>query len=88
MKNSTNPLIKHIPKFLEYIEVEKGLSQATSRNYHNFLLVFIEWLKDNKLDGMKPHELTPDHIWNYRLYLSRKKDKEVNGQLIKKTTQS
>lgn len=85
MNKSTTAVIKHIPRFLEYIEVEKGLSPTTSRNYHNFLLVFINWLKDQKLSDIKPHELTAEHIWNYRLYLSRKTSE---GQFIKKTTQS
>ncbi|MFA5047665.1 MAG: tyrosine-type recombinase/integrase [Patescibacteria group bacterium] len=86
MNKSSTPLIRHIPKFLEYCEIEKGLSQITSRNYHNFLKVFINWLKDNSLSDLKPHELNGDHIWNYRLYLSHKKDKK--GQPLKKTTQS
>lgn len=86
MKKSEIPIIKHIPRFLEYIEVEKGLSPVTSKNYHNFLLVFIDWLKDQKLSDIRPHELSADHIWNYRLFLSRKSDHD--GQFIKKTTQS
>ena len=85
MNKSSIPIIKHIPRFLEYVEVEKGLSPTTSRNYHNFLLIFVNWLKDHKLSDIKPHELSTEHIWDYRLYLSRKKDE---GQFIKKTTQS
>ena len=85
MKQSDIAIIKHIPRFLEYIEVEKGLSPTTSKNYHNFLLVFIDWLKIQKLEGLRPHQLSTDHIWDYRLYLSRKKD---GDQFIKKTTQS
>jgi len=86
MEKSSKPLIKHIPLFLEYCEVEKGLSPISSKNYHNFLKVFIDWLRDNKLTELKPHELTPDHVWDYRLYLSRKKDNK--GAYLKKTTQS
>lgn len=85
MNKSAVPIIKHIPRFLEYIEVEKGLSPTTSRNYHNFLIVFIDWLKAQKLSDLRPHDLSTDHIWDYRLYLSRKKSE---GQFIKKTTQS
>ena len=85
MKKSNISLIKHIPDFLDYCEVEKGLSPISTRNYHNFLKVFVSWLKINDLTGIKPHELTSDHIWDYRLYLSRKKNK---GSYIKKTTQS
>lgn len=86
MEKSSKPIKKHIPRFLEYIEVEKGLSQTTSRNYHNFLKVFIEWLNENKLSNIKPDQLTAEHVWNYRLYLSHRKDDD--GSYIKKTTQS
>jgi len=85
MKKSSTPLIKHIPRFLEYIEVEKGLSPTTAKNYHNFILVFVNWLKSRNLCHIMPHELTPEHIWDYRLFLSRRLD---DGHLIKKTTQS
>lgn len=86
MKSFNIPIIKHIPDFLDYCEVEKGLSPVSTRNYHNFLKVFVTWLKNNNLSDLKPHELTPDHIWDYRLYLSRKQDDK--GHYIKKTTQS
>jgi len=86
MNQSTKPIIKHIPDFLAYCEIEKGLSPVSTRNYHNFLKMFVNWLNDGKLSGLKPHELTPDHIWNYRLYLSRRCDSK--GQYIKKTTQN
>ncbi len=86
MPKSAGSIISHVPDFLEYCEVEKGLSPISTRNYHNFLKVFIQWLEDNKLAGLQPHEITSKHIWDYRLYLSHKKD-DV-GTYIKKTTQS
>ncbi|MFA6228099.1 MAG: tyrosine-type recombinase/integrase [Patescibacteria group bacterium] len=86
MKKSSEPLIKHINDFLDYVEVEKGLSPVSAKNYHNFLKVFIVWLKDNNLAQIKPHELDSKHIWDFRLYLSHKKDQR--GQYLKKTTQS
>lgn len=86
MKKSNISLIKHIPSFLDYCEVEKGLSPVSTRNYHNFLKMFVSWLKDHDLVDIKPHELTTDHIWDYRLYLSHKQDDK--GKRIKKTTQS
>lgn len=86
MQESTIPLIKQIAPFLDYCEVEKGLSPTTSKNYHNFLKMFKDWLIEQGFDGLKPHELTQEHVWNYRLYLSRRKDKK--GNYIKKTTQN
>ncbi|MBI5221788.1 MAG: tyrosine-type recombinase/integrase [Candidatus Magasanikbacteria bacterium] len=86
MNKSSTLLIKQIPNFLDYCEVEKGLSPVTTKNYYNFLKMFTGWLKDNHLESLKPHELTQEHVWNYRLYLSRKKD--AKGQYNKKTTQN
>lgn len=86
MQKSNTTLIKHIPTFLEYCEVEKGLSPVSSKNYYNFLKVFVEWLTKSKLSNLLPHELTAEHVWNYRLYLSRKQD--YKGAYLKKTSQS
>lgn len=86
MHKSKVSINKQVSDFLDYCEVEKGLSPVSTRNYHNFLKTFLSWLKDNNLSEILPHEITPDHIWNYRLYLSRKKD--ARGRYIKKTTQS
>lgn len=86
MNKSSTPIIKQIPNFLDYCEVEKGLSPVSTRNYHNFLKMFRDWLTAQGLTGLKPHELTQEHVWNYRLYLSRKKDKK--GSYNKKNTQS
>ncbi|OGH95227.1 MAG: hypothetical protein A2538_01330 [Candidatus Magasanikbacteria bacterium RIFOXYD2_FULL_41_14] len=86
MNKSNKPIIQHIPDFLDYCEVEKGLSPVSVRNYHNFLKIFIQWLNYTTQTNLKPHELTSEHIWNYRLYLSRKKDSK--GNVTKKTTQN
>ncbi len=86
MQKSNKPLIKHIPVFLEYCEIEKGLSPVSSKNYHNFLKLFIDWLDKSKLSNLLPHELTPEHVWSYRLFLSRKQD--YKGAYLKKTSQS
>lgn len=91
MKKSNLPLIKHINNFLEYCEVEKGLSPVTTHNYHNFLKTFIFWLKISKKQDIKPHQITEKDIWNYRLFLSRKKNKKkvsTYQSYIKKTTQN
>ena len=86
MHKSNQPISQHVLAFLEYCEVEKGLSPVSTRNYDNFLRTFTRWLDESKLSGLKPHELTPEHIWSYRVYLSRKKDSK--GKYTKKTTQN
>ncbi len=86
MRKSSNPIISHIPTFLEYCEIEKGLSPVSTRNYDNFLKMFTRWLVEQKLSALKPDQLTPEHVWDYRVYLSRKQDRR--GKYIKKKTQN
>jgi len=86
MTKSDIPIIKHISDFLDYCEVEKGLSDNTQKNYERYLTKFTSWLTGTKKAGLLPHELTSEHIWAYRLYLSRFQDKK--GHSLKKTTQN
>jgi len=86
MKKSTQTIIKHIPDFLDYCEVEKGLSNKTQENYQYYLSRFILWLKKSQKETLLPHELTADDIWAYRLYLSRYTNEK--GRSLKKVTQN
>lgn len=72
---------KHTAEFLDWLDIEKGLSSKTQENYHHFLNRFLSWLKTANLDGMNPAQLTPEHIWNYRVFLSRTRS-------LKKSTQN
>ena len=85
MKESNKPIIKHIPDFLDYCEVEKGLADKTQRNYQRYLQKFIIWLKNSKKEGLLPHELSSEDIWAYRLFLSRYTNEK--GHPLKKVTQ-
>lgn len=86
MEKSNKPIISHIPDFLDYCEVEKGLSNNTQKNYRRYLEKFITWLKKTEKQGLKPHELTSEDVWAYRLFLSRFQDEK--GQPLKKITQN
>ncbi|PJA84510.1 MAG: hypothetical protein CO144_01385 [Candidatus Nealsonbacteria bacterium CG_4_9_14_3_um_filter_35_11] len=86
MKKSEKIIIKHIPDFLDYCEVEKGLADRTQKDYNQYLKKFVEWLKNTKKEALLPHELTSDDIWAYRLYLSRYTDEK--GRSLKKVTQN
>ncbi len=86
MKRSNQTIIKHIPDFLDYCEVEKGLADRTQENYQLYLRKFTTWLKKAKKEALLPHKLTSDDVWAYRLYLSRHTDKK--GHSLKKVTQN
>ena len=81
------PLIKYLVDFLDYSEIEKGLSSKTQENYTRFLRKFFTWLKETKLEGLKPGALTPEHIWQYKVYLSRHMNPRTK-KTLKKTTQN
>ena len=76
-------IIKHLSDFLNYCEIEKGLANKTQENYSRFLGDFFSWLKVNGLSDLKPSELNEDHIWKYRLYLSRNKSIRTKTALKK-----
>ncbi|MFA5420725.1 MAG: tyrosine-type recombinase/integrase [Patescibacteria group bacterium] len=87
MINNQKPIIKYLTDFLNHCEIEKGLTTKTQENYARFLGDFFSWLKTNKLDNLQPKELSEDHIWKYRLYLSRNKSIRTKTEL-KKVTQN
>ena len=83
MNKSNKPIRKYIVDFLEWCEIEKGLSSKTQENYSNFLKKFLEFLNISNQSELKPHQLNSEIIWNYRLFLSKQKD-ERTGKLLKK----
>ncbi len=87
MEKSNTPLPKHINDFLDWIDVEKGLSSKTQENYRRFLQKFLVWLKKNNLQDLLPHQLDQNHIWDYRVYLARHSPTHAK-EALKKTTQN
>lgn len=74
-------LSEHLRPFLEYLEVEKGRSGLTVRNYDFYLQRFLDWAEDPSVDAVNQ-----DMIHQYRLYLNRLEARE-DGTL-KKSTQN
>jgi len=87
MKKDARPIIEHINDFLEYLDVEKGLSNKSQETYQRFLRKFINWLKINNLETLTPHELSEDHIRKYRVFLSQSFNKSTK-EPIKRSTQN
>jgi len=88
MEQSEKPIVEHIPDFLEWLEIEKGLSTKTQENYHRFLKKFLQFLKANELENLKPHELSDEYIWEYKVFLSRQPISQKTKKTLKKTTQN
>jgi site-specific recombinase XerD len=72
---------------LDYLEIGRGLSSKTQENYARFLTPFFSWLNENNLDRLKPQDITADHVWRYRVHLSRSVNTHTRGGL-KKSTQN
>lgn len=75
---------KLINQFLEHLEVEKGLSTLTIRNYHFYLNRFEQFAKERGVS--KIEKIDKDLIHNFRLYLNRLTDE--NNEPLKKNTQN
>jgi len=74
-----------IDDFLEYLEVEKGRSPLTIREYRHYLNRFLDWLKTNT-KTTEPGDITSELIRRYRLYLAHLHNSD--GTLIKRVTQT
>lgn len=87
LKRATKPILKYRTDFLEYLEIEKGLGNKTQQTYNRLLNKFFHWLEKNHFQNLKPHQLTDEHIWKYRIFLSRCINKNTKESL-KRSTQN
>ena len=72
-------------EFLEYLEIEKGRSILTVRNYDHYLTRFLEYVKHND-----PKKLTENEVREYRLWLNRQPGTKVGRtrDTLKRKTQN
>ena len=85
MGANQKPITGYLLPFLDYCEIEKGLSNNTQRNYKQYLSVFITWLKGTKNERLRPGDFSAQHAWDYRLYLARKYRTPTGAYLGKKS---
>ncbi|MDO8638032.1 MAG: tyrosine-type recombinase/integrase [Candidatus Daviesbacteria bacterium] len=83
MKDQNITLKKHFLNYLDWLELERGLSSESQKNYSKFLKRFFDFLIVNKLENLKPNEITSELVWEYRLFLSRQYKKSFS---VDKTT--
>lgn len=74
-------LAAYLRPFLEYLEIEKGRSPLTIRNYEFYLKRFIEWAKDPLTT-----DVGSETVRQFRLYLNRLED--PHRGMLKKNTQN
>ena len=68
--NAPSGLAIKIDEYLEYLEVEKGSSPLTIRDYKHYLTRFLEWLKKENIH-LGISDINPEVIRQYRVFLSR-----------------
>jgi len=74
-----------IADFLEYLEIEKGRSPLTIREYEHYLKRFDDWLSQNS-SALEPEDIDLELIRKYRLYLAHLRNR--NGVPLKRNTQT
>lgn len=75
-------LSAHKLDFLEYLELERNVSQKTIENYNHYLTRFLDFAPD-----IKPSEINLEIIKKYRLHLARWND-PITGKNLKRKTQN
>lgn len=72
-------------QFLEYVEIERGRSLNTVRNYDHYLTRFLNFIKNDN-----PGEITDTSVREFRLWLNRQPtgNNKENGETLSKKTQN
>jgi site-specific recombinase XerD len=74
-----------ITEFLEYLEIQKGFSPLTIREYRHYLKRFHNWLTENS-SATKPDQINLELVRRYRLYLAHLRARD--GVPLQRVTQS
>jgi len=74
-----------ITEFLEYLEIQKGCSPLTIRDYRRYLKRFYTWISENSC-VTKPDQINLELVRRYRLYLAHLRARD--GLPLKRVTQS
>jgi site-specific recombinase XerD len=74
-----------IADFLEYLEIEKGRSPRTIRQYKHYFKRFDDWLSQNS-SAVEPEDIDLELVRKYRLYLAHLRNR--NGVPLKRNTQT
>lgn len=77
-------ILTKINEFLEYLQVERGSSPLTIRNYRHYLTRFVQWM-DSEHIREDLVDINPDVIRRFRVYLSNLPGE--NKQLMARRTQ-
>jgi len=85
LPNRQSELDKKLQDYLDYLNIEKGSSPLTIRNYRHYLTRFSQWIIGQDMN-VAPEDITPELVRQFRVYLSKQTDQK--GKLLSKKTQS
>ncbi len=74
-----------IGDFLEYMLIEKSLSQLTIKEYQHYLYRFHDWLEQNKIP-LFPDSINLESVRQFRIFLATFRN--ANGRTLNKNTQT
>lgn len=67
--NDNSEIARKVNEFLEYLQIEKGSSPLTIRDYRHYLTRFVNWMnKEGVRQELK--YINPDVVRSFRVYLS------------------
>lgn len=81
------PVQRYLSDYLDWLELEKGLSSKSQENYSNFLKKFFDFLDKNNLLELTPRQITQTLVSQFRLFLSRQYLSQTN-QPLKRSSQN
>lgn len=79
-------LHNYLHDFLDYLEIERGRSKLTVRNYDFYLTRFLVWLKSKLKRQPQTDDITLDQVRQFRLWLNRIAVR--GGQELSRATQN
>lgn len=84
-KISNSTLKSLADEFLEYLLIEKSLSQLTIKEYRHYLYRFLAWIEKNELP-LSPGSINLETVRKFRIFLASYRNN--NGLTLNKNTQT
>lgn len=68
-QESKTEIARKVDEFLEYLQIEKGASPLTIRDYKHYLTRFIDWMGDQGI-RRELRDINPDIVRRFRVFLT------------------
>lgn len=82
--NRQSEIEKKIDGFIEYLQVERGSSTLTIRNYKHYLMRFADWLRSHG-NHLSLDDINPETVRHFRVHLASLPGAKGKGEMSRKT---